>query len=294
MQPGSQCLKTIIEMTPEEAFRYLYKTENYIRMDVPHFIKDIFDTSLKFMESKIGNHTLEDIIKEYPMNKIEDLNVEIKIAKAVPQKKANTDNLQNLDIQNIINNPQQPNQNNQNNSTVNTRKILFPHPALFFLLNKEITQPNNWERIVNCFKIFMLAYPLIEVASLPVIKILPNRLPAEVLSYYQNYNLRIIGLSTEYNNIIITDIKNCYPSIKLSLLEDALCLKNTPYENLQNKELSKRIIQLIKLIQNGEEGIPIGSLVFDFISEIILSYSDLLLDLEIKKRLINNSLDYKI
>ena len=72
----------------------------------------------------------------------------------------------------------------------------------------------------------------------------------------------------------------------------ALHTKEIAKSNQNNKELlGNKIDSLIQLMQNGQtNGIPQGSVLMDFIAEIILSYADKLLDEKIK----NLNLDYKV
>ena len=61
-------------------------------------------------------------------------------------------------------------------------------------------------------------------------------------------------------------------------------LKNTQYENNDECPISKNIQKYLRAFQQGRNiGIPQGSAIFDFVGEIILGYSDILLHEAIKK-----------
>ena len=91
----------------------------------------------------------------------------------------------------------------------------------------------------------------------------------------------------------ITDITNCYGSIYTHSISWALEGKEEAKKNKQNKKtLGNQIDQIIRAMSYGQtNGIPQGSVLMDFIAEIILGYADLQLGKKIKK---NNIEDYCI
>lgn len=95
---------------------------------------------------------------------------------------------------------------------------------------------------------------------------------------------RSIELSLEYRYMFVTDITNCYGSVNPQAFDWAFSLKDTQYENNNESSISKNIQKYLRAFQQGRNiGIPQGSAIFDFIGEIILGYSDLLLHEAIKK-----------
>ena len=89
---------------------------------------------------------------------------------------------------------------------------------------------------------------------------------------------RSIELSLEYRYMFVTDITNCYGSINPQSIEWALLCKNTQFENFQNQQMAANIQKYLRALQHGHNiGIPQGSALFDFVGEIVLGYSDLLL-----------------
>ena len=78
--------------------------------------------------------------------------------------------------------------------------------------------------------------------------------------------------------MFVTDITNCYGTINPDTIDWALSARGTKYEKKDNHELAKNIILLLQAMQQGRNiGIPQGSILFDFVAEIILGYADLLL-----------------
>ena len=96
---------------------------------------------------------------------------------------------------------------------------------------------------------------------------------------------RSIELSLEYRYMFVTDITNCYGSVNPQAFDWAFSLKNTQYENNDECPISKNIQKYLRAFQQGRNiGIPQGSAIFDFVGEIILGYSDILLHEAIKKQ----------
>ena len=84
------------------------------------------------------------------------------------------------------------------------------------------------------------------------------------------------------------DISNCYGSIYTHTIPWALHTKHVAKSNQNNNDLlGNKIDSLIQLMQNGQtNGIPQGSVLMDFIAEIILSYVDKLLDEKLKIKIL--------
>ena len=88
--------------------------------------------------------------------------------------------------------------------------------------------------------------------------------------------------------MFVSDITNCYGSINPQSVDWALSCKGTNYENNQNHQLAENIQKYLRALQHGHNiGIPQGSALFDFVGEIVLGYSDLLLYEALQKEKIN-------
>ena len=84
--------------------------------------------------------------------------------------------------------------------------------------------------------------------------------------------------------MFVTDITNCYGSLNPQSFNWAFSMKGTEYETADNCILSQNIQKYIRAFQQGRNiGIPQGSVIFDFIGEIVLGYSDLLLHERLKR-----------
>lgn len=89
---------------------------------------------------------------------------------------------------------------------------------------------------------------------------------------------RSIELSLEYRYMFVTDITNCYGSVNPQTFDWAFTLKDTTIATGIQSPIAQNIQKFLRALQQGRNiGIPQGSAIFDFVGEIILGYSDLLL-----------------
>ena len=90
--------------------------------------------------------------------------------------------------------------------------------------------------------------------------------------------------------MFVTDITNCYGSVNPQTFDWAFNLKDTSFEIEGESKIAKNIQRYLRAFQQGRNiGIPQGSAIFDFVGEIILGYSDLLLH----KALMEKEKEYK-
>ena len=178
------------------------------------------------------------------------------------------------------------------------RPLQLINPVIYAYLVNEITESENWELIVNRFKEFD-ANPQIVCYSLPRVN---NSLKTDttdtILDWWDNIEQQSIRLAMDYNYLMITDITDCYSSIYTHSITWAMCGIDKAKERTQNKkvilseadekryELGDAIDDKLRAMSfNQTNGIPQGSILMDFIAEIILGY----VDLELSERLNNES-----
>lgn len=99
-----------------------------------------------------------------------------------------------------------------------------------------------------------------------------------ILNWWSSMEQRSIELSLEYRYMFVTDITNCYGSVNPQAFDWVFSFKGTEYETEHVNPIAKNIQKYLRAFQQGRNiGIPQGSAIFDFVGEIILGYSDLLL-----------------
>lgn len=158
------------------------------------------------------------------------------------------------------------------------RPIILANPFLYYFLVREVCCESNWQVIKDLFKKFNV--PHITSCAIPII---PNEKEAfhkatTINNWWNSMEQRSIELSLEYRYMFVTDITNCYGSVNPQTFDWAFSLKGTSIATDIQSPIAQNIQKLLRAFQQGRNiGIPQGSAIFDFIGEIILGYSDLIL-----------------
>lgn len=250
-------MKTILELTNVKAKKYFLESENYCNMQFPKYID--FKPILDYVQDIIGKRDLNSIKKSNP-EKYDDVNYKIIVKK---------------------------------DSLYSYRSIQLINPYLYYLLVKEITTKRAWDEIKNRF--IVLSVPNIEVASIPKVKDKKDKshLSVSVSSWWESVEQRSLELALSYRYMFVTDIANCYASIYTHAVAWAMMDKNEAKEKAQNRDLlGNKIDYYLRCMQYGQtNGITQGSVLSDFIAEIILAYTDKELSDKLNKE---NIKDYHI
>lgn len=110
-----------------------------------------------------------------------------------------------------------------------------------------------------------------------------------ILNWRERVEQQSLKLALEYSYLINTDITDCYGSLYTHSIAWALMEKQAAKKE-RIKGLGNTIDKIIRSMQNGQtNGIPAGSVLMDFIAEIVLGYIDTQL---VKK--INNDMNKKM
>jgi RNA-directed DNA polymerase len=159
------------------------------------------------------------------------------------------------------------------------RKFELINPLMYLSLVNIITEESNWKFLQNRFKEFR-SNPNIECESIPVLPIFRKKQKAvQISQWVNNIELKSIALSLEYKLLYTTDITDCYGSIYTHTLPWAIHTKETSKDKRGYNDLfGNQIDHHIQAMSFGQtNGIPQGSILMNFIAEIILGYADFLL-----------------
>lgn len=179
------------------------------------------------------------------------------------------------------------------------RPLQLLHPVVYVDLVNEITQERNWKLIKNKFQQMQLDNR-IKCISIPVVSNSRKSDTAEtILNWWENLEQAQINYALDYEYCIHTDITDCYSSIYTHTIPWALHSKEWAKSHRKPSQgLGNSIDAKIQYMQNGQtNGIPQGSVLMDFIAEIVLGYTDSLLSekLEGKKfKILRYRDDYRI
>jgi hypothetical protein len=254
-------MKTIIDLSNNEAKEFFLKEENYFSVELPEYFT--FQYLLENLDKELLNKELN-----------KDLGTAIKV--------------RDLDDANykILNNK---------DGKLSWRPFQLIHPAIYVNLVHNITEEDNWKTIVNRFKLFS-ENPNIECHSLPVTENSEKSdKENQIYEWWQNVEQRSILMALEYNHVLHLDITDCYGALYTHSIVWALHEKEEAKkpENRNKEEFIGNVIDWrIQDMSNGQtNGIPQGSVLMDFIAEIVLGYGDLLLTERLNEKGIT---DYKI
>lgn len=183
------------------------------------------------------------------------------------------------------------------NGLFDWRPLQIINPVIYVYLVKEITEPNNWKLIVDRFKEFDTSSPNIKCSSIPLLNHLREKANStnSIMNWWSNIEQKALEYSMDYSYLLTTDITNCYGSIYTHSIAWALHGKNNCKKALIKDELKNLLGDKIdKYIQDMSyqqtNGIPQGSVLMDFIAEMVLRYADLKLSRQLKDK----KIDYKI
>ncbi len=241
--------KNILSLSSNEALDFFMKSEQFHGFELPEYFD--FDKVLAFVKESIGDKPYDDCLADVSPDDLPDVNLDI---------------LLNKDGRYAV------------------RPLILANPFLYYFLARELCCPSGWEAIQKCFTAYQV--PHIASCALPVVpeKVEPFHKSATILNWWNTMEQRSLELSLEYRYMFVTDITNCYGSINPQSIEWALSCKNTKYENSENHRLAENIRKYLRAMQHGHNiGIPQGSALFDFVGEIVLGYSDLLLHEALQK-----------
>jgi hypothetical protein len=152
------------------------------------------------------------------------------------------------------------------------------HPALYVFLVHTITKSENWRFIKSRFEKY--SDTGIRCQSLPRKSDSKELNMAEQINaWWRQVEQESLKTALEFNYVLDADISNCYGSI----YTHSLCWALHSREQCKDKEnrrslLGNKIDNLIQSMRYGQtNGIPQGSVLMDFLAEILLGHVDELL-----------------
>lgn len=242
--------KNILSLNHTEAMDFFLKSEQYHGFELPEYF--VFDDLLQNVKNAVGETPYEECLQEgMSPEQLPDVNLDI---------------LLNKDGRYAV------------------RPIILANPFLYYFLVREICNEQSRTVVKQLFETFTV--PHITSCALPVIPKTkePFHKSTTILNWWNTLEQRSIELSLDYRYMLVTDITNCYGSVNPQAFDWAFSFKDTEFEQKTKNSIAKNIQKFLRAFQQGRNiGIPQGSAIFDFIGEIILGYSDLLLHEAIRK-----------
>lgn len=265
---------SIIEMTNEEAKRFFLRSQNYCTLDLPKYYD--FQSLLDKLDEHYSSFNYHVIRNGY--NYWLDID-EIKNSKDWPSLHEDVS-------YHIITNK---------DGHYDWRSLQILNPILYVILVNEITKEENWKQLIERFQSFQLN-SRIRCTSLPFSKTEGGESGKgdTILNWWSEMEQQAIALSLRYRYMLTTDISNCYGSIYTHSIAWAIHEKTYSKEHRTEDNLGNRIDSILRWFTYGETcGIPQGSVLMDFIAELVLGYIDYQLTKSLHENNIDN-IDYKI
>lgn len=235
--------KNILSLKSNEVLDFFMKSEQYHSFELPEYFD--FDKVLLYVRESIGEKLYDECLTDIRPDDLPNVNLDI---------------LLNKDGHYAV------------------RPLILANPFLYYFLVREVCSENNWQVIKELFEKFKV--PHITSCAIPVI---PNEKEAfhkatTINNWWNSMEQRSIELSLEYRYMFVTDITNCYGSVNPQTFDWAFSIKDTSHAKGIQSPIAKNIQKFLCALQQGRNiAIPQGSAIFDFVGEIILGYSDLLL-----------------
>jgi len=232
--------RSILHMTASQARTFLLKPESYCGIDLPVYFT--FARVLSAVTKELSTKALSSIS-----------------SKPRDQEGVNYSMLSNKDGRHAW------------------RPLQLIHPALYVSLVQKITEPAHWKVIRDRFKEFQKTTNM-KCLSIPI-EASPSRKDkaAQILNWWQGIEQASIEFALDYNYAFHADITDCYSAIYTHSIAWAVHGRPKAKTSRNDKSLIGNVIDWhIQDMRNGQtNGIPQGSTLMDFISELVLGYADL-------------------
>lgn len=229
----------ILDMTSVRVRRFFLKSESYCSIELPPYFR--FDRILSSVDKVLRDNRLSDLSND--PKKFENVNYRM---------------LSNKD------------------GRYAWRPFQLISPPIYIALVDLISREANWDLIKSRFKYFQ-NNPKIQCLSIPVESQTRRKdRAAQILIWWQGIEQASIELALDYNYVLHADITECYASIYTHSIAWALHGRDVAKKDRENKLLGNVIDRCIQGMQHGQtNGIPQGSVLMDFVAEMVLGYADL-------------------
>ncbi|MEA2015076.1 MAG: RNA-directed DNA polymerase [Thermodesulfobacteriota bacterium] len=232
-------MKKLAELSNEEARKYFLKKSSYFNADMPSYIS--FDPILTDVEVVIGKESYSAF------------------------KSANPGDSPGVNYNFIAN----------KDGKLAWRPYELIHPAIYVSLVNVICDPLNWKLITERLSEFEGG--AVDCCSAPVMSLdHQSDVATQVRSWWQSVEQRSLIYSLEFSHVLHTDVIDCYGSLYTHSISWALHgLEKAKVQKGDSSLLGNKIDSHIQASRYGQtNGISQGSVLMDFVAEIVLGYVD--------------------
>lgn len=256
-------MRKIIELSAEEAKKHFLKASSYFNSDVPSYIS--FEPILIGVDKVLNGNNFNGF------------------------KSSNPSNFPGVNYSFLAN----------KDGRFAWRPFELIHPAIYVSLVNLICEPVNWANIQKRFSQFEGG--AVECCSIPVIPIADEKdAAAQIKSWWVNVEQRSLIYSLEFSHVLQTDVVDCYGSLYTHSIPWAIHgVDESKKEKGRNSLFGNKIDAYIQAGRYGQtNGISQGSVLMDFIAELVLGFVDEQINLELGRstdfRILRYRDDYRI
>ena len=256
-------MKRLIDLSNEEAKAHFLKGSSYFNGDMPSYIS--FEPILTDVSAVLNGDTFAQFKASNPAE-VHDVNYNFV---------ANKDGM------------------------FAWRPYELMHPAIYVSLVNVICEENNWSLIQS--RIAEFEDGVIDCCSAPVMSVdHQTDVATQIKSWWQAVEQRSLTYSLEFSHLLHTDVTDCYGSLYTHSIAWAIHgLEEAKRNKSKSSLLGNKIDFHIQSSRYGQtNGIAQGSVLMDFIAEIVLGYVDQLINTELGSctdiRILRYRDDYRI
>ncbi|NCC62111.1 MAG: RNA-directed DNA polymerase, partial [Verrucomicrobiae bacterium] len=256
-------MKRLIDLSNEEARNHFLKSSSYFNGDLPKYL------SFKPILSDVA-----DVLKGGDYSQF---------------KSSNPSLLQNVNYSFLAN----------KDGKFAWRPYELMHPAIYVSLVNTICDPDNWSFIKKRASEFENG--IVTCCSSPVTSVDHQAdVATQIRSWWQSVEQKSLTFSLEFSHLLHTDVTDCYGSLYTHSISWALHGIKHSKENAGIKSLlGNKIDSYVRAGRYGQtNGISQGSVLMDFIAELVLGFVDELINEELEDtkdiRILRYRDDYRI
>jgi RNA-directed DNA polymerase len=244
----------LINLPHNEAEEYFLQGSSYFNGDMPSYIK--FDPVLEQVRQVLQAESYRQF------------------------KKANPCDFKNVNYEIVTN----------KDGRLAWRPLELIHPAIYISIVNTICQPDNWNHIVNHFTSSQGGS--VDCCGLPVISMDdPQGTSTQIQSWWKKVEQQSLRYSLEFSHVLHSDVVDCYGSLYTHSISWSLHgIEESKKKRNKNECLGNLIDSHIQASRYGQtNGISQGSVLMDFVAEIVLNFVDQNIDKQL-----GNRKDFKI
>ncbi|MGA9851720.1 MAG: RNA-directed DNA polymerase [Gammaproteobacteria bacterium] len=242
-------MKKLIDLSNEEARAHFFKGSSYFNGDMPYYIS--FEPILTHVAAVLNGENYAKF------------------------KSSNPCDFSNVNYNFIAN----------KDGKFAWRPYELMHPALYVSLVNAICEEANWGIIKA--RVAEFQGGVVDCCSAPVMSVdHQTDVATQIKSWWQKVEQRSLTYSLEFSHLLHTDVTDCYGSLYTHSIAWAVHGFNEAKKNKGKHSLLGNKIDLhIRDSRYGQSnGISQGSVLMDFVAEIVLGYVDEQINLEIENR----------